>query len=55
MHISWKYISKSSLKMLCVGNFVKHTLCSFYWDQQNFSKPEQREDNLKYSHVAEYV
>ena len=31
--------------MLCVGIFVKHTLCSLYWNQPKFRKPEQREDN----------
>ena len=45
MHIFWKYITDSSLKMLCVGIFVKHTLCSLYWNQKKFRKPEQREDN----------
>ena len=45
MHIFWKYITDSSLKMPCVGIFVKHTLCSLYWNQNTFCKPEQREDN----------
>ena len=45
MHIFWKYITDSSLKMPCVGIFVKHTLCSLYWNQQKFCKPDQREDN----------
>ena len=45
MHIFWKYITDSSLKMLCVAIFVKHTLCSLYWNQKIFFKPEQREDN----------
>ena len=31
--------------MLCVGISVKHTLCSLYWNQNKFCKPEQREDN----------
>ena len=31
--------------MPCVGIFVKHTLCSQYWNQNTFCKPEQREDN----------
>ena len=31
--------------MLCVGIFVKHTLCSLYRNQKMFCKPEQREDN----------
>ena len=31
--------------MLCVCIFVKHTLCSLYWNQKKFCKPEQREDN----------
>ena len=31
--------------MPCVGIFVKHTLCSLYWNKQKFCKPEQREDN----------
>ena len=39
MHIFWKYITNSSLKMPCVGIFVKHTLYSLY------CKPEHREDN----------
>ena len=30
--------------MLRVGIFVKHTLCSLYWNQNKFCKPEQRED-----------
>ena len=29
--------------MQCVGIFVKQTLCSVYWNQKKFSKPEQRE------------
>ena len=45
MHIFWKYIDESSLKMRYVGIFVKHTLCSMYWNQKKFCKPEQREDN----------
>ena len=45
MHIFWKYITDSSLKMLCVGIFVKHTLCFLYLDQKKFCKPEQRRDN----------
>ena len=45
MHIVWKYIIDSSLKMTCVGIFVTHTLCSLYWNQNKFCKPEQREDN----------
>ena len=45
MHIFWKYITDSSLKILCVGDFVKHTLYSLYWNQNNYCKPEQREDN----------
>ena len=44
MHIFWKYITDSSLKMPCIGIFVKH-LCSLYWSQNKFCKPEQREDN----------
>ena len=28
MHLFWKYITDSNLKMSCVGIFVKHTLCS---------------------------
>ena len=43
MHIFWKYITDSSFKM--AGIFVKHTLCSLYWNQNKFCKPEQREDN----------
>ena len=27
-----------------VGIFVKHTLCSLYWNQNKFCPPEQRED-----------
>ena len=42
MHIFWKYITDSSLKMQCVGIFVKHSL---YWNQKKFCKPEQMEDN----------
>ena len=34
--------------MMCVGIFVKHTLCSLLWNQKNFCKPEQREDNSYY-------
>ena len=45
MHIFWKYITDSSLKMLCVGIFFKHTLCSLMWNQQKFCKLEQWEDN----------
>ena len=45
MHIFWKYCTDSSLKMPCVGIFVKHTLCSLYWNQNKFCKLEQREDN----------
>ena len=45
MNIFWKYITHSSLKVMCVGNCVKHTLCSLYQNQNNFCKPEQREDN----------
>ena len=41
MHIFWKYITDS----LCVGVFVKHTLCSLYWSQKKLCKPEQREDD----------
>ena len=49
MHIFWKYITGSSLKMLCVGIFVKHTLCSLYWNRRKFCKSERREDN--YSNI----
>ena len=45
MHIFWKYITDSSLKMPCVGIFVKYTLCALYWNQNKFCKPEQTEDN----------
>ena len=45
MHIFWKYLTDSSLKMTCVGIFVKYTLCALYWNQNKFCKPEQREDN----------
>ena len=45
MHIFLKYITDSSLKMRCVGIFIKHTLCSLYWNQNKFCKPEQKEDN----------
>ena len=45
MHIFWKYITDSSLKMSCVGIFVNYTLCFLYWNQNKFSKPGQREDN----------
>ena len=45
MHIFWKYIIDSSIKMLYVGIFVKHTLCSLYWSQNKFCKQEQKEDN----------
>ena len=45
MHIFWKYIPDSSLKMPHVGIFVNHTLCSLYWNQNKFCEPEQREDN----------
>ena len=31
--------------MPCVGIFVKHSLCSLYWSQKKFCKPEQTEDN----------
>ena len=30
MHIFFKYITDSSLKMLRIGIFVKHTLCALY-------------------------
>ena len=46
MHIFWKYITDSSLKMLCVVTFVKHILWSLYWNQKKFCKPEQRVDNF---------
>ena len=45
MQIFWKYFTDSSLKMSCVGIFVKHTLCSLYWNQNQFCQPEQKEDN----------
>ena len=45
MHIFWKYITDSSLKMPYVGIFVKHTLCSLHWNQKKYCKPEQKEDN----------
>ena len=45
MHIFWKYLTDSSLKMPCAGIVVKHTLCSLYWNQNKFCKPEEREDN----------
>ena len=45
MHIFWKYINDSSLKIPYVCIFVKHTLCSLYWNQKKFCKPEQRDDN----------
>ena len=45
MHIFWKYITDKSLKMRCVGIFVKNTFCFLYWNQNKFCKPEQREDN----------
>ena len=32
--------------MPCVGIFVKYTLCSLYWNQKKFCKPEQKEDNF---------
>ena len=41
----FEYITDSSLKMLCVGIFVKHSLCSLYRNQKKFCKPEQTEDN----------
>ena len=47
MHISWNYITDSSLKMPYIGIFVKHALCLLYWNQKRFCKPEQREDNSK--------
>ena len=46
MHIFWKYITDSSLKMLCVGIFIKHTVCSLYWNQKKFCKHKQEDDNL---------
>ena len=45
MHIFWKYITDCSLKMRYVGIFIKHTLCSLYWNQNKFCKPEQKEVN----------
>ena len=45
MHKFWKYINDSSLKIPYVGVFVKHILCSLYWNQKKFCKPEQRDDN----------
>ena len=45
MNIFWKYITDISLKMHCVGIYVRHTLCFLYWNPKKFSKPEQREDN----------
>ena len=45
MHIFWKYFPDSSLKISCVCIFVKHTLCSLYWNQNKFCKPEQKDDN----------
>ena len=47
MHIFWNYTTDSSLKIPYVGNLVKHTFCSLYWNQKRFCKPEQREDNSK--------
>ena len=41
----WMYITDSSLNMPCVGIFVKHTLCSLYWNEKTFCKPEQRGEN----------
>ena len=45
MHIFWIDTTDSSLKIPCVGIFVKHSLCSLYWNQKIFFKHEQREDN----------
>ena len=28
-----------------VGIFIKHTLCFLYLNQNNFCKPDEREDN----------
>ena len=47
MYIFWKYIPNSSLEMPYVGIFVKHTLCSLYWNQNKFCKLEQRKITLK--------
>ena len=52
MHISWKYFTDSSLKMPCVGIFVKHTVRSLYWNQNKFCKPEQMEDNFPWGRVS---
>ena len=53
MHIFWKYLTDSSLKMPCVGIFVKHTLCSLYCNKNKFRKPEQREDNSNYLPIGQ--
>ena len=45
MHIIWKYMTDSSLKMAYVGIFVKQTLCFFVLKPEIFCKPGQREDN----------
>ena len=45
MHIFWKYTTDSSLNMLRIGIFVKHTLFFLYWNQKTFCKPEQRDYN----------
>ena len=45
MHIFLKYITDSSVKKPWFGIFVKHILCSLYWNQKIFCKPEQRDDN----------
>ena len=36
--------------MLCVGIFVKHTLCFLYWNPQKICKPERKEDNIPMGH-----
>ena len=45
MQIFWKYITGIHSNMLYVGIFVKHTLCSLHWNNNNVCKTEQREAN----------
>ena len=47
MHIFWKYITDSSLNMLCAGIFVKDTLYSLYWNPKNFVNQKKWRITLK--------
>ena len=46
MHILWKYITDSSLKMPCIGILSSTVYALSIKTKNKFCKPEQREDNL---------